>query len=90
MRFFYVVRPSLDRWEVSFGENGSCFVYSGMDEALAVATGAAKLHWESQRAPSGVRLELPNAPPREIATFGTTRLEADAAGARPGRPSEHS
>ena len=70
MRFFYVVRPSLGKWEVSFGEHGSCFLYHGMDEAVQVASGAARLHWEQRMEPSGVRLEIPGHEVQEVVAFG--------------------
>ena len=70
MRFYYVVRPSLGKWEVGFGENGSCFLYDGREEAEQVARGAAKLHWETRQEPAGVRLELPGERPSEIAVYG--------------------
>jgi hypothetical protein len=70
MRFFYVVRPSVGKWEVSFGEHGSCFLYAGKDEAVQVATGAARMHWESRQEPSGVRLEVPGQEITEVAVFG--------------------
>jgi hypothetical protein len=73
MRFFYVVRPSFGQWEVTFGEHGSRFLYSGKDEAIQVATGAARLHWESRHEPSGVRLEQPGHAPSDIASFGQKR-----------------
>jgi len=69
-RFFYVVRPSLGQWEVGFGENGSRFLYAGMEEAVQVASGAARLHWEQRHEPSGVRLEMPGNEAREVAVFG--------------------
>ena len=72
MRFFYVVRPVLGQWEVSFGEHGSRFLYHGRDEAVQVAKGAAKLHWETHHRPSGVRLETPEGA-QELASFGTPR-----------------
>ena len=70
MRFFYVVRPSLGQWEVGFGEHGSCFLYQGMEEAVQVASGAARLHWEQRNEPSGVRLEIPGESPRNLAAYG--------------------
>lgn len=70
MRFFYVVRPALAQWEVSFGESGSCFLYACREEAEQVARGAAKLHWETRDEPAGVRLELPGEGTREIANYG--------------------
>ena len=69
-RFFYVVRPSLGQWEVGFGEHGSRFLYQGMEEAVQVASGAARLHWEQRHEPSGVRLEMPGSEAREVASFG--------------------
>ena len=72
MRFFYVVRPVLGQWEVSFGDHGSRFLYAGREEAVQVAKGAAKLHWETHHRPSGVRLEMPDGP-MEVATFGNAR-----------------
>jgi hypothetical protein len=69
MRFFYVIKPVLGQWEVSFGEHGSRFLYHGRDEAMQVAKGAAKQQWETHRRPSGVRLELPDGT-QEVANFG--------------------
>jgi hypothetical protein len=80
MRFFYVVRPALDQWEVGFGENGSCFLYAGREEAEQVASGAAKLHWETRHEPAGVRLELPGERPREIASYGPPPRSHSVAG----------
>jgi len=72
-RYLYIVRPSLGQWEVGFGENGSCFLYAGREEALEVARGAARLHWETRQEPCGVRLELPGEPAREIESFPPPR-----------------
>jgi hypothetical protein len=72
MRFLYVVRPVFGQWEVSFGENGSRFLYQGRDEAVQVAKGAAKLHWETHHRPSGVRLELPDGQ-LDVASYGSAR-----------------
>jgi hypothetical protein len=73
MRFFYVVRPSVGQWEVTFGENGSRFLYGHKEEALQVATGAARMHWESRQEPSGVRLEIPGQAATEVVAFGQRR-----------------
>jgi hypothetical protein len=78
IRFFYVVRPSLGKWEVSFGENGSCFLYAGKDEAVQVATGAARMHWETRQEPSGVRLEVPGQSVTELAVFGDRNAARNA------------
>ena len=69
-RFFYLVRPVGAKWEVSFGEGGSRFLYGSQEEAVQVARGAAKLHWESRGDPSGVRLDLPGRRPEDVASFG--------------------
>ena len=70
MRFIYVVRPVLGQWEVSFGEQGSRFLYGGREEAVQVARGAAKLHWETHHRPSGVRVDTPDGSV-EIASYGS-------------------
>jgi hypothetical protein len=77
-RYLYIVRPSLGQWEVGFGENGTCFLYAGRDEAVEVARGAARLHWETRNEPSGVRLDLPGEGPREIAAFGPSTEQPSA------------
>ena len=77
-RYLYIVRPSCGQWEVGFGENGSCFLYAGREEACEVARGAARLHWETRNEPSGVRLDLPGERPREIASFGDMQSRATA------------
>jgi len=69
-RFFYVVRPSLAKWELTFGEQGSRFLYDSREEALQVACGAARLHWETRQQASGVRLELGAQEPEVVATYG--------------------
>jgi hypothetical protein len=58
VRFFYVVRPIGEQWEVTFSETegGSVFVYATRHEALQVARGAAKLHWETRQEFSGVEV----------------------------------
>lgn len=76
MRFFYVVKPVLGQWEVSFGEQGTRFLYRGRDEAVQVAKGAAKLHWETHHRPSGVRLELPDGA-QELASYGSVRANGE-------------
>jgi hypothetical protein len=75
MRFFYVVRAVSDRWEVTFGSEGTRFVYAGREEALGVAIGAAQRHWELQHCPSGVRFEH-DGRVEDIAEFGGTRTHA--------------
>jgi hypothetical protein len=88
MRFVYVVRPNLGRWEVSFGDSGTTFLYQGVEEAVAVATGAARLHWESQGRPSAVRMESPGEEPRELARYGDEPRDLPHLGAarHPGDP----
>ena len=80
-RFFYFVRPSLSKWEVTFGERGSCFLYDSREEAEQVAHGAAKLHWESRAAPSGVKLELPGMAVAVVGTYGPSTRQAPAGAA---------
>jgi hypothetical protein len=70
VRFYYVVRPASDRWEVSFGEAGTRFVYPGREEALQVALGAALRHWQVQHRPSGVRIEGAGMAPEVVAEYG--------------------
>ena len=69
MRFYYIVRPILGQWEVSFGEHGTRFLYGGRDEAVQVAKGAAKLHWETHHRPAGVRLDTPEGT-LDVASYG--------------------
>jgi hypothetical protein len=70
-RFVYVVQPYLEKWEVSFGDGGSRFIYDTRDEAVDIARRAAKTHWETTGEPAGVRMEVPGAPVAVIATYGT-------------------
>ena len=56
-RFFYLVRHSAGKWEVSFGEDGTRFLYDSLSEAMQIARGAARLHWETRHEPSGVVFE---------------------------------
>jgi hypothetical protein len=77
MRYVYIVRPALGQWEVGFGENGSRFLYAGREEAVEVARGAAKLHWETRREPSAVRLEIPGEAPSDIVCFGTAGVTSE-------------
>jgi hypothetical protein len=70
-RFVYVVHPYLDRWEVTFGDGGSRFIYDTREEAVEIARRAAKSHWESKGEPAGVRVEVPGSPIEVIATHGT-------------------
>lgn len=69
-RFFYLVCPYGAKWEVSFGQGGSRFLYGSREEAIQVARGAARLHWESRGDPSGVRLELPGHGVEVVASYG--------------------
>ena len=69
-RFYYVVRPSLAKWELTFGEQGSRFLYDSREEAVQVACGAARLHWETRAQASGVRLEVDAHDPEVVATYG--------------------
>jgi hypothetical protein len=69
-RFYYYVRPALTRWEVTFGEEGSCFMYETQEEAIESAMEAAKLNWEKHGVPSGVRLEIPGRVGHSVRTFG--------------------
>jgi hypothetical protein len=71
-RFFYIVRPALGQWEVTFGEGGSCFLYSTQAEAIDIALGAARSHWEKHGVPSGVRLAMPGRAGHTVRTFGET------------------
>jgi len=75
MRFFYVVRPISDHWEVSFGDQGTRFVYAGREEAMHVALGAAQRHWFTQHLPSGVRLEH-DGRVEDIAEYGATQAQS--------------
>ena len=70
-RFLYYVRPGEDNWELQFGFDGTCFSFADQDEALAAARMAAKLHWETQREPSGVYLVSPSAGRLLLDIFGT-------------------
>lgn len=69
-RFFYLVRPQGEQWEVTFGGTGDQFVYDSRSEALHIAKGAARLHWEARNELSGVRAEDAEGHVRLIARYG--------------------
>ena len=69
MRFFYLVKPVLGKWEVTFGQGGTRFVYESRFEALEVARGAAKMHWTTRNEPSGVLVEE-DGDRKELHVFG--------------------
>jgi hypothetical protein len=69
-RFYYVVRPAETHWEVCVGLDGARIRYGSANEALQVARGAARLHWEARSEPSGVLVEQRDASAREEALFG--------------------
>ncbi|HUR89427.1 MAG TPA: hypothetical protein VMZ74_10105 [Ramlibacter sp.] len=69
-RFYYYVRRELSRWCITFGEGGSVFTYQQQEEALKVAAGAARSHWESRGEPSGVMWEVEPGRCREEVRFG--------------------
>jgi hypothetical protein len=83
-RIWYVVCPAHDRWQVTFGCDGSPFCYTSRDEALVVACSAAKLHHQNRGDPTGALLELPGEPRHVLATYGRlphlVRTRANAAG----------
>ena len=69
-RFYYIVRPSADQWEVRVGLQGAPITYVSAHEALQVARGAARQHWQSRGEPSGVLVEAADCSAREEALFG--------------------
>ena len=69
-RFDYLVRRVGGRWEVAFGPGGSQFVYESRHEAVQVARGAARLHWETRHEPSGVVLVDDDGDARLVADYG--------------------
>ena len=69
-RFYYLVRPLDDQWEVAFGGTGERFAYGTRSEAIQVAKGAARLHWETRNELSGVQAEDANGRVRTVASYG--------------------
>jgi hypothetical protein len=55
--FDYAVRPACGKWEIRVGDSGTRFVYATLEDAAAVAQGAARLHWATRREPCGVTLQ---------------------------------
>jgi hypothetical protein len=68
-RFRYLVRPSHERWEVTFGESGSCFLYETQAEAVEIARRAGRQHWETRGESCEVCLEVPGRPMEILAFF---------------------
>jgi hypothetical protein len=66
----FVVRPTLDRWEVVFGATGAGFTYRNRGAAVRAARGAARRHWELRREPADAVLELMPGHSRTLASFG--------------------
>jgi hypothetical protein len=69
-RTWYVVSPAGAQWQVDFGAFGSPFRYATREEALQVACGAAKLHWEDRGEPAGARLDTADGQRQVVATYG--------------------
>jgi hypothetical protein len=69
-RFLYYVRPAVGGWELQFGFDGTRFTYASEHEALEAAREAARLHWETTHAPSGVYLVSPTQGRRLLDIFG--------------------
>jgi hypothetical protein len=57
-RFQYVVRPAHGKWEIEVGDSGRRVVYATLEDAAAVALGAARLHWATCREPCGATLRV--------------------------------
>jgi hypothetical protein len=69
-RIWFVVSPVETQWQVDFGEFGNRYRYPSLEQALQVACGAAKLHWEDRSEPSGARLDMADGERRVLATYG--------------------
>jgi hypothetical protein len=69
-RIWYVVSPAGAQWQVDFGDYGRPFKYPSLEQALQVACGAAKMHWEDRAEPAGARLDLDGGDRRVLATYG--------------------
>ena len=69
-RLYYIVRPRADQWEVRGGLDGAPSTFVSANEALRMAKGAARKHWQSCGEPSGVLVEQADSSAREEALFG--------------------
>jgi hypothetical protein len=69
-RFEYAVRPAQGKWEIRIGDSGRRFVYATLEDAAAVALGAARLHWATRREPCGATLLGSYCRVRTLVRFG--------------------
>jgi hypothetical protein len=53
----FVVRAAADKWEVTFGEGGACFVYASRSAAIRAARGAARRQWQVRGLRAAVAIE---------------------------------
>jgi hypothetical protein len=75
--FHYQVSKAIGGgWEVTFGLDGTRFLYGTRKEAMRVACAACRSHWNSRREPCSVIYRYPQGRRREFCRTGGDAMQA--------------